>query len=705
MGRRELSSRLPVMLWILAGSCSCALVSGFEPNLLEEGIGLHVAQRLAQGERLYRDVLVFTGPLPFELLAVLFRVFGEEVRVARAVVIVLHALATGAAFALARAARPGPAAHAAAAATASAPLLLFPLFGIYFYTTMAFQLSVMAAWAAWRGAESARWAGLAGVLVAAVALCKQPIGLALALTLGLALLAAGRVRAKPLFAFAAGGGGVALVTIALWAAGGVLEEALYAMVSLPASFDATFEMPFPSLWPLGVLTGRAAETPAFYLPYFYSLTQGILATPSGWVIFATQLLFALPLLAAAATAVRLAWRRGAPPAFLFHAALSLTWLTNLFPRTDWGHLVYVLPLAFAQLCITLPGAPSRSPSRWRPAAARLLAGAVLAGFAAASGLAGWTVHRVADPEPLAARVPLRPVSPGLRGAQLRGVIDFLEHTTRRGEFIFVARAEPLVYFATDTRNPTPYPGIFPAIRDEQQRTILAALQRVRFVVMSDVDQPAMTYYRDELPAVQAHLERFFHPAERLQDSNLQWLSVLERGRDRGATAVDLIALAPTGRPFTRSRDGTMEPAPRFPDRLPTRRNRRLLAFSLGPGGGGIDFEVDVPERAVFQADASLDRVFGTDEIFGIPWRSRVVVSIGRPGEMVPLAEVTLENPFSGKWLPLEADLARWAGQRVTLRMEVIPPARRPVGRVAEIGYLGSPRIAYRADPAGPRAGR
>jgi hypothetical protein len=90
------SDRAHVVLWMLVGGICCALVGPFEPNLLEEGVGLHVAQRLAHGEQLYRDVLVYTGPLPFELLGLLFRAFGEEIWVARSFVVGLHALATGA---------------------------------------------------------------------------------------------------------------------------------------------------------------------------------------------------------------------------------------------------------------------------------------------------------------------------------------------------------------------------------------------------------------------------------------------------------------------------------------------------------------------------------------------------------------------------------------------------------------------------------
>lgn len=687
------------VLWVLVGAGCCVLVSGFEPNLLEEGIELHVAQRVAHGERLYRDVLVFTGPFPFELLALLFRWFGEEIWVARSVVVLLHALTSGAAFAIASAARPGALAHAATAAVATAPLLLFPLFGIYYYTTIAFHLSVLAAFAALRGLHSDSWAALAGVLVATVALCKQTVGLSLAVCLALGLVAAARGagRARALLGFAAGGAGTAALTIGLWAAAGTLDEAIYALISLPMSLEETYDSPFLNLWPLGEFSQVAAGSQTFYLPYFYMLVQGIFVEPSWRAIFATQALFALPLLALVATAARLALRP-LPPAFVLHTALTMAWFSNLVPRSDWGHLAHVLPLAVAQLCIVTPEAPQRA--KWRHATTSLLAALVMLSISAGSVLAAWLIHGVADPRPLGSRVALRPVSAPLRETHVRSVIDFLGSHAQPGEAIFVARAEPLLYFATDTRNPTPYPGVFPAIREEQQRVILEALERVRFVVMSDVDQPAMTYYRDELPEVQAYLERFFHPSEPFRDGEFHWLGVLERGADRGVTAIDLVKLAPHGRAFTRSDDGEIEPAPALAERLGTRRNRRPLGFHLGEAGGGIDFDIDVPDRAVFQADASLGYVFAADGILGIPPRSRILVSIGRPGEMTPIVDLKLGSGWSNRWIPVEADLSTWAGQRVTLRIEVIASRRLARTRVDRIGYLGSPRIARRAADEG-----
>jgi hypothetical protein len=687
------------LLWGLLGALCCASVSGFEPNLLEEGIELHVAQRLASGEQLYRDVLVFTGPFPFELLGLLFRIFGDEVWVARGVVVAMHGLASAAAFALARGSDRGALAHAAAAATACAPLVLFPLFSIYYYTTIAFHLSLLAGWAAWRGVGSEvslRWGLLAGALVAAIALSKQTLGVSMAIAVLVALFASSESQRRgALLGFVLGGAGAAALSVGAWIGQGTLDAAIHGLVTLPASLDASYQLPFLNLWPIGQLSVAAAESQTFYLPYFYILTESIFVEATPLAIGVTQLLFALPLLALFVSVVRLR-RSGAPPALWLHTAISIAWLVNLTPRTDWGHLVHVLPLATAQLCLAIPGPSARA--GWARAVSRSFTAAICAALAVGSVFAWRIIDQNSDTAVLNARVPLRPVSSPLRGMHLRSVIDYLERHTRRGEAIFVPRAEPLIYFATDTRNPTPYPGVFPAERDAQQRTILAALDEVRFVVMSDVDQPAMTYYRDELPAIQAYLERFFRPAPPFAGDQHHWITVLERGPPRAATRIDLARSADAGRTFTRSATGIEDAAPFDGGRLAVRRNRRLLAFPLGSHGGGIDFEFEVPNQAVFEADASLGRAFAEDDVYGIPENSTVVVSIGEPGAMTKLHEQSLGTGWSPRWIPFSADLGPWSGQRVTLRLELVrPPAGRP-SAVSQIGYLGSPRIVARRSP-------
>ena len=70
------------VVWALAGFAAGVSMLPLEPSLGEEGGMIHLAQRLLDGERLYRDIFWFTGPLPFDVLALLFRIFGEEIGVA-----------------------------------------------------------------------------------------------------------------------------------------------------------------------------------------------------------------------------------------------------------------------------------------------------------------------------------------------------------------------------------------------------------------------------------------------------------------------------------------------------------------------------------------------------------------------------------------------------------------------------------------------
>jgi hypothetical protein len=681
--------RVPgAVVWGVIGAAACAALVPLEPNLLEEGLALHVAQRLARGEHLYRDVMVFTGPLPFETLALLFRGLGESVFVARGAVAILHGAACAALFALAAAAAGRRTGHAAAAVLASTPALGFPLWSLYFYTTLAAQLSVVAAWAALRGVRSHAWAGVAGLASAAVALCKQPVGAALALGLGLALLALAPrgVRLRRGLAFAAGGAALGLATLAVFAARGALADLVQQTVVLPASFDETFASPFPNLWPLGRFHPEVQPGGA-YVPFVHGIVRPLAALPRSGVIAFTQLLYALPLAAFAATA--LGRLRGPLPAAVgCHSALLAASAVNLWPRTDWGHLVFVLPFAVVQLLI-LAAHSAEGASR----AARALRGLPAAVAAACAGAAlflGPALHAAAGPPSFGPRVPLRPVSPAYRGSNYPLVIRWLREHTEPGEAIFVPRAEPLLYFATDTTNPTPYPGVVPGFRDEQQDVILRALETVRFVAMSEIDQPLYTYYRDELPRVQDHLERHFRVSPDFTGPDTTVVVVLERGPDRGPAALDLVRLEARGRRFVVDEAGRTLPARRGPPRLGSRHNRRPLVLVLGARGGGIDLDVELPRGARLETGFGIAFLRG-QRLFEHPERGWLELSVGRGGRFEPLGRWTLA-PLEARdtWADASVDLSAFGGESVTLRLAFVPEF--PIEPRRRVAWLGSPRI-------------
>jgi len=695
--------------WAACAAAFGCITAPLEPNVLEEGIVVHTAERMLHGEHLYRDVVSHTAPLPYEVLALGFRLLGPDLWVARALVVALQALGGGLTYAFTRRAGAGAWAHAAAAAIAVAPVLLIPLFSTYFYTTLAFYLGLAAVYTALRSAEAARWAVLTGVLLALVALCKQTLGLVAVVAFGGALAATlpASMRARRLAGVAAGGAVVTLATFALYAARGDLDAFVYSQLQLAwlMGRSDTFGTPFINLWPPGRLSPVVRDNWVMYLPSLYHLRHGLF-TVIGWpIVLFTQLLYALPFAVLAGSAVRAARGRLAPAGWI-HAAFLVTMVANLYPRPDWGHLVVALPPALVQIALLAP--VGRAPGAQRPArgaapllsAPRLAAAWVAVLFALAAGLGTW-LHELAGPATFGPRVPLEPVSRAHRSPAFPRVIHYLRRHTNPGEAIFVARQEPLLYYATGTRNPTPFEGVLQGVRELQERRIVEALEDVRYVVMSDIDQPLYTYYSEQLPEVWAYLERYFRIPPDFPLDDASWITVAERGPDRGRTAIDLHERQGDARAWIRDPAGREVPREGRPQKLAARHYRRPLPVALGAGGGGLDFRLEVPPDAVFQADVGYRGLVSIDHQYIHPPGTTAVVSL-RPEDADRFTELLAvripDGPRAGRrWRPVQADLSAWAGQRVTLRLEF--RTREPLRPGRRLAWFGSPRIAVPAPPA------
>lgn len=697
--------QIVALVWALVGGASCAAVIPLEPNLLEEGLILHVAQRMLRGEHLFRDIASFTGPLPFDALTLLFRIFGEEIVVARGAIVVLCGASCAAVYDLARRAQAGALAHAAAACVASAPILLFPLFSLYFYTTIATLLSLIAGYAALRGTRSAGWALAAGLLIAAVALSKQTVGALLAAGL-LTAMAAGTARETRwhrVGAAAAGGALAAALTLGSAALRGDLGILVHSLVVLPLSFTDSFDAPYMNFWPPGRFSPEIEPSKFMYVPFLYTLSRSVFAVVAAPMVLFTQLLYAMPFLAIAATAVaRL--RQPLPPACWIHFATLIALTGNLFPRTDWGHLVFVLPSATLHLLLLFP---VKTQGHANTGARVIVAGVLTALLAASDAFAARDLHARSSDARFGPHVLLRPVSGMQSGDGVPRVIEFIRRNTEAGEAIFVARAEPLIYFATETSNPTRYSGVLPGMREVQERNILAGLRDVRFVVMSEIDQPLYTYYRDELPAVQTYFERHFTlPMAFRGRKNLSWITVLERGPDRGPTATDLFEVADRAKTWIRDASGRIRAAPESAPVLPSRHNRRPLPFLLGARGGGIDFELDLPEKARFQGDVGFRRMLGLSArythhdggLMAVAIRTRPDGAFVRVGAV----RVPFDRGAAYGWLPVDLDLSRYAGQHVSLRLEMIAARKVADGHMA---WWGSPRITVTPPPTRKESSR
>jgi hypothetical protein len=684
---------LQAFAWALVGMWACASMILLEPNMVEEGLVVHVAQRLAHGEHLYRDVVFFSGPLPFELLGALFRIFGEEILVGRWATVLFQGANTAAAFLLLRRGGAGSLAHVAAAGIAALPPLLFPFFSMFYYTPLAMGLALWATLAAYRGVASTPAAFAAGVCIAGVALCKQTLGVALAVAL-LAAMAACTPRAAQLRrvgGLVAGGAAVALLTLLFYGARGDLDDLWRCLVTVPLSLGDQFASRYMNLWPPGRLAPELVPHKAMYFPNLLFLKYGIYMPLTPSMIALTQGLYAAPFLALAATA--LARLRGPlPTAVWLNAAQLAAMTTNLFPRADWGHLVFALPAAALQLLLLL-GLPLVRVPRLRVAVA-LACVAALAFFGRSNR--DW-LQAESGPPAWGPRIPLRPVSLIYKLVTVPRVIRYIRDRVRPGDPIFVARAEPLLYFATDTVNPTPYGGVLQALHEEQEESILAALEKVRFVVMSDIDQPMWAYYSDELPRVQKYLEQHFRIPRSFPRDDASWMLVLERGKDLGETWLDLIDVRDGARAWTLDAQRAEQESTERPPRLVSRHNHRALPLRLGVWGGGIDYRITVPEGARFETGYGYRGMVSLDDLHEHPVRTHIVVSVGENGVFETLADEKVSDArMEGRrWTDLSVDLSRYAGREITLRLAALPEVE--TGK-RNLSWLASPRIVVGGKP-------
>jgi hypothetical protein len=212
--------------------------------------------------------------------------------------------------------------------------------------------------------------------------------------------------------------------------------------------------------------------------------------------------------------------------------------------------------------------------------------------------------------------------------------------------------------------------------------------------MSDLDQPMWTYYHGELPRVQAYFERHFRIADGYPLDDASWIVILERGEDRGETWLDLFEELPHARRWILDANREQQPDERPITRLVARQNRRSMPMRLGYWGGGIDYTFTVPEHAHFEAGIGYRGMVSLEDLHVHPRRSHMVVEVGRDGEFeeVLREKVTGVQMGGRHWTPVTADLSRFAGEEITLRLTIdaaVPIAER------DMSWWGSPRIVLR----------
>lgn len=540
MGRAPVSSGAWAALVLAAGVAAQLAIHDRSVVPVDEGQLAAIADRLARGDVLYRDVYTGIFPGVYHAAAALLAVFGDDLLVLRRAQLAVNAATALLLWLVARrVARP---AFAALAPALYLELVVFDFPGLSMlnYSPLAMLFALAALLAVLRWQERGRFADAvaAGICLGLCGLVKQNFGAlaGLAVLVGLAAgrrapAAAGDTRARALAGVTLGGAAVVAPALLAFAAAGALGPLVDAtLLTLGASQLEAFRDPLPPL--LGPHPDDARfvflYTPAALFNYLVrgETLLGLSISP-GLRGAAIRLAYggALATLAAGALAALFA-ARSEPPAE--RAALRSTLVFGLllflgiFPSAIWSHLAFVgapVLLVFAALAErvdrALVSAAPRGARAWRAALASLAAVGAVLSAAISFDVARWY------PEPLGiARATLR-VAPAQR-AVLRDATRFLEACARPGEPVFAAPDIPVVYFLASRANATRYDLLIPG--NVSGPAIVAELERrgVRCAVYNPRMYAQFLPFAELFPEVALHLETRFRRAAELGSGDAAW---------------------------------------------------------------------------------------------------------------------------------------------------------------------------------------
>jgi len=461
----------------------------------DEGIVLQGAQRVLDGQVLYRDFFSFFTPGSYYFNALLFRVFGDSFLVARTAVAFM-----GAAF--------GVITYLLARRVCSRETALL-VTGLMTVTALPFRFLVLHNWDStllaclalycavrWLESPHAKWAFATGSLVSLTGLFEQSkgAGLLLGLSLGFLIIALSD-RQRKLFAH------TRMVVLAIG-----LTWPLVVTVIYFGSQHALTPMIAGWLWPLQHYS-VANRVPYGYQnlsdnarhTIFFSGSWGIRAatilaiSPSLWIpvlpLFGVALLLRL---------VAGRWRRHDTfPEWanyvLVSSAVSGLLLTVVVVRADIIHFVYLQPMFFLVLAWLLDGRNIRGPLVRR-------FGPVLSFCAALSLLA------------MAMALLLRAAGPHHTLVARRGVVNTpaedmviqrVQASVAPGERILVYPYMSLFYYLTGTYSPTSFEYYQPGMHTREQSLDLLAQLKARPVRVVLYEAEFAQRHQDSWPNTQA----------------------------------------------------------------------------------------------------------------------------------------------------------------------------------------------------------
>jgi 4-amino-4-deoxy-L-arabinose transferase-like glycosyltransferase len=422
----------------------------------DEGIILQGAQRILNGQVLYRDFFSFFTPGSYYLLALIFRIFGDSLLVAHTALALVGAAFSPITYLLSRRVCSR---QSSLLVTGLMTLTALPLRFVVLHNWDSTLLACLALYCAVRLLENpcARWAFAAASFVSLTGMFEQSKGAGLLLGLGTGFLIITYKRYQPrivtrgrLLAIALGLAWPLLITMAYFAS----QQAFSSML---ASW----------FWPLHHYS--TANRVAYGYP---NLAQLTVFGPASWgmrlleiVLFSPLLWF--PILPLFGVALLLRLTLGAeqkaltvaewPYYMLVSATISGLLLSVMIVRTDYTHFVYLHPLFFLIVAWLLDGRNIRSRLfvRWAPIAGFFVTMSVL--VLGTASLFGTRAKNTVT------------TRRGTLTTRTRDeVAEYVQARVPSGEQILIYPYEPTYYYLTRTYNPTGYEYYQPGMHTKAQ---------------------------------------------------------------------------------------------------------------------------------------------------------------------------------------------------------------------------------------------
>ena len=432
---------------------------------LDEGIILQGAQRILDGQVLYRDFFSFFTPGSYYLLALVFRVFGNSYLVAHTLVAIIGALFAPITYLLLRRVCGRQASVLVSTLMVATTV---PMRFVVLHNWDSTLWACLAVYGTVRFFETSAsfWAFTAASFASITALFEQSKGAGLLLGLGLALVIIALHEQRPdilcrshLIVIAFGLAWPFVITFAYFASQHALGDMLRSWVWPLHHYSAANRVPygFEDLPP--ETRDRLFQTGSLTTRF---LTRLIFSSRA-WIPFLP--LFAVVLL------VRLSYRGPGGNTYdarwsyyiLVSGAISGLLLSVVIGRADIFHFVFLQPIFFLVLAWLLDGQGIRSRffTRLAPALGVCASVSLLA-----MGVSLFFQSRTTD------------IVVSRRGRigtfSKDAVIDFIQAHTVPGDSIFVYPYQSTYYYLTETNNPTRFEFCQPGMHSQEQlREMLA----------------------------------------------------------------------------------------------------------------------------------------------------------------------------------------------------------------------------------------